>query len=200
MDKCTEREFLRSVAKHQMTVLANDGVYRHIRFQKPGTNVCSFEIITWHGHLCYTGDMGTFVFKRLEDMFIFSRDEKADVREGLYINPDYWAGKCIAGDSVHGIKEYDPDAFVQAVNDYLDDSEASDALRNAVKDEVLTVKNEGEEAARRVAFDFTYTDGGETFDFDDFQEYDLTDYTFHYMWCCYALAWGVKMYDKEEKK
>lgn len=200
MDKCTEQEFMKSVAKHRMTVLANDGVYRHIRFQKPGTNVCSFEIITWPGHLCYTGDMGTFVFKRLEDMLEFFRDEKADVREKLYIDPDYWSEKCIAVCGTYGIEEYDAGRFVEAVNDYLNDNDASDALRKAVNDEILVMKDEGEDAAMRAVGDFTYKDENGEFEFTDFHEYKITNYTYRFVWCCYALAWAIKMYDQEEKQ
>lgn len=32
-----EREFLKDIADHRMTVLRDDGLYRHIRFQEPGT-------------------------------------------------------------------------------------------------------------------------------------------------------------------
>ena len=29
----------------------------------------TFDIVTWPGYLCYSGDMGCFVFTRLPDMF-----------------------------------------------------------------------------------------------------------------------------------
>ena len=197
MHKCTEKEFLRDVDNHRMTVLVNNGVYRHIRFQKPGTNVCMFDIITWPGHLCYTGDMGSFLFQRTEDMLMFFRDEKADSKE-LYINLSYWAEKCIAGDNGKGLKEYSPDAFVQAVEDYLADNEASDDIREAVRKEFLLLKDDGEETVRRAVSDYECKDGDEIFTFDDFCDYDLTEYTYHFVWCCYALAWGVKVYDRNK--
>jgi hypothetical protein len=31
--------------------------------------------------------------------------------------------------------------------------------------------------------------------FTDFFEHSLEDYTFHYIWCCYALVWGIRQYD-----
>ena len=76
MKTCTEQIFLRDISMHQMSVLRDDGVNRHIRFKTPGTNSMYFDIITWPGFLCYTGDMGTYVFRRLEDMFQFFRTDR----------------------------------------------------------------------------------------------------------------------------
>ncbi len=43
------------------------------------------------GFLCYTGDMGTFVFRRLEDMFAFFRTRSAQAATACSINLGYWA-------------------------------------------------------------------------------------------------------------
>lgn len=198
-NKCTKNKFLCDVDSHNMTILLNDGIYRHIRFQNPGTNVYMFDIITWPDHLCYTGDMGSFLFKRTEDMFMFFRNEKTN-DEGLYINLSYWAEKCLAGDNVNGIKEYSPDTFVQAIEDYLTNDETTDTIRKNARNELLPLKDEGEETVRQAVSNYECKDGNEVFTFDDFFEYDLTDYTYHFVWCCYAIAWGVKMYDRSIKK
>lgn len=70
---CTEERFLRDVAKHEMTVIRDDGVHRHIRFKQPDSGMMFFDLITWPGFLCYCGDMGTYVFQRTQDMFGFFR-------------------------------------------------------------------------------------------------------------------------------
>ncbi|RYG95492.1 MAG: hypothetical protein EON58_14030 [Alphaproteobacteria bacterium] len=31
--------------------------------------------------------------------------------------------------------------------------------------------------------------------FEDFWEHTLTDYTFHFMWCCNAIQWAIQQYD-----
>ena len=59
--------FKRDIAEHAVTVIRNDGVNRHIRLSKPGTGCYHFDLVTWPGILCYTGDMGTFVFQRLTE-------------------------------------------------------------------------------------------------------------------------------------
>ncbi len=71
--QCDEARFLKDVANHEMQIIRDDGVQRHLRFKKPGTMCYHFDLITWGGHLCYTGDMGTYVFTRVHDMFDFFR-------------------------------------------------------------------------------------------------------------------------------
>jgi hypothetical protein len=31
--------------------------------------------------------------------------------------------------------------------------------------------------------------------FEDFREVDCEEYTHRFLWCCYALAWGIEKYD-----
>ncbi len=45
----TEQSFLKDVREHRMTVLHDSGIYRHLRFQKPGTVIGQFDIVTWPG-------------------------------------------------------------------------------------------------------------------------------------------------------
>lgn len=89
---CTEAVFLADVAHHQLTVLRDDGLYRHLRFSKPGSNDMRFDVVTWPGFLAYSGDMGCFVFERLDDMLAFFR--RPYTGPGLTINERYWAEKC----------------------------------------------------------------------------------------------------------
>ena len=90
----SQEEFQKDVSQHGVTIIRDDGVNRHIRFKRPGTMCMHFDLITWPGYLCYCGDMGTYVFSRLEDMFEFFRTDRD-------INPGYWAEKLQAVDN-HG--------------------------------------------------------------------------------------------------
>jgi hypothetical protein len=201
--ECTEERFLKDVSEHQMTVLRDDGVERHIRFRKPGTRCMGFDLITWPGHLCYTGDMGTYVFQRLEDMFQFFRTDREYNRSrgrNLAINPGYWGEKLEAVARNGGYREWSHDLFEQAVREdlknFLEGSELDEdcrtELQEAVESDVLHCSDEYEavEAVRN----FSHDHAGRLF--DDFWEHRLEDYTFHFVWCCYALAWGVERYDE----
>jgi hypothetical protein len=113
--------FKKDVEKHVMTVIRDDGVYRHLRFQTPGSYCMGFDIVTWPGYLAYTGDMGAYVFTRLEDMFQFFRC--AEGRNQYRIDLRYWAEKCECGGAADrsGIREFSEDKFEQNVKEYLID-------------------------------------------------------------------------------
>ena len=152
----TRDSFLRDVSKHELHIIHDDGLNRHIRLKGPNTLVQYFDLITWKGHLCYTGDMGTFVFKRLEDMFMFFRN---NYREGEP-NFGYWAEKCISEDRPDGMREYSDDVFEYAIKNwrlnhayemrtypgYKD--EAIISYCRAVRDDLLTSPPGNEAAAR----------------------------------------------------
>lgn len=187
----TEQNFLKDVATHQMTVIAEHGLHRHIRFKKPGTMFDHFDIVTWPGYLCYTGDRGTYVFHRLEDMLGFFRKAPRD-EEMLPINPQYWQEKLESIDR-DGVKEYSEDLFKKEIREWLDDIEASPEMREQVEDEVISCADQGEHEAVRAAIDFCYEDD---YPFLDFYNRDVKEYTNRFTWCCYALVWGIRMYDE----
>lgn len=184
----TEQSFLKDVHEHRMTVLHDTGLYRHLRFQKPGTVIGQFDIVTWPGHLSFSGDMGSYVFARLADMLEFFRGAPAGAIE---VNLAYWAEKCQAADRDSGIKEYRPERFREEIERWLDESEASPECRAEVRASVLAFADEGEYAAREAAEGFEH----EGFEFADFWEADCQDWTARYVWCCFAIAWAVRKYD-----
>ncbi len=193
----TEQSFLRNVADHEMTIIRDDGVNRHLRFKKPGDRDQQFDIITWPWHLCYCGDMGCYVFERLEDMFCFFRGS------GMRINPHYWAEKLQAVDRCDGLKKWNPDEFLRRVKEDFDDWLAGGDLdEEAKKDaqyvfdcDVVEAIDEGKDAAYMAAI---YLDIGGERPLQHFFEVDTDEFTYRYLWCCYALVWGVGKYDEHK--
>lgn len=99
----------------------------------------------------------------------------------------------MAADKNDGIKEYSADKFRKVIKEILDDDEeTTDELREAVAEEVLCVADDGAAAAHEAARDFLWN--GKQY-FTDFWEYSLNVYTHRFLWCCYALAWGIQAYD-----
>jgi hypothetical protein len=189
----TEESFLKDVAEHKMTILLDQGVYRHLRFAKPSDINAHFELITGPGFLLYRGDMGCYEFERLPDMFNFFRSSE------LKINPDYWGEKLRSVSCFgEGFEVYDQKAFEDVINETTEDFIANnpeidaDELRQAVKDDVLS-QGEFEVEARHAAGGFEF-EGEQVF--TDFFEHDLTKFTYHYIWCCYAIVWGIMQYDQ----
>jgi hypothetical protein len=99
--------FAKDVASHEMTVLHDDGLYRHIRFRS-GRSAYWFELVTWPGSLTVNGGMEAFTFSRCDDMFEFFR--------GKEINPSYWAEKVRGRTSVKG---YSEEKFRQIITGHI---------------------------------------------------------------------------------
>ena len=204
MSECTEEMFLGDTTEHKITILRDDGVARHIRFRAPGTICYGFDLITWPGHLCISGDCGTYVFQRLEDMFELFRTSTeyaaSHPEHKLFINARYWGQKllCIGTDA--GYREFDEDAFKERVakhfNNWKECCMPTESLCSSVwkevEDQVLCCTCDGEHAAYRAVYDFSHAG----FQFDDFFDGGGTErYTSHYLWCLYAIAWGIRQYD-----
>lgn len=102
--------FARETKNHTMTVLRDDGLYRHLRFKAPDNGFYWFDLITWPGYLTFVGDGEGYVFTRIEDMFGFFR--------GSRINPQYWAEKVVDGRG--RLKTYSEERFRQLVTEHLD--------------------------------------------------------------------------------
>jgi hypothetical protein len=81
--------FARDTAGHEMTVLHEDGLYRHLRFQSHG--FYWFDLITVPYALIFRGDGESYVFAidATEDMFVLFR--KSSYKGS--INPGYWSEK-----------------------------------------------------------------------------------------------------------
>lgn len=189
-DSTVTERFFRDAEKHQIEVIKDDGLYRHIRLAQPGTGIMRFDLITWPGHLCYTGDMGTYVFSRVRDMFNFFRESPP--------NLSYWSEKVLAADKSGGIAEYSADVFEDEIKqffeDYTSDWEDKDKKEAAwlnVKERVLTCSACGEQVAKEAAARFEV--------FTDFWEVDCTKYNFHFEWCCHAIPWGIAKYDEAKE-
>lgn len=214
--KLTEQEFLKEVEQHVMTVVHDIGVFRLVRFKRPDTICEHFDLITWPGHLCYSGDMGTYVFTRLQDMFEFFRApdyHTASTGKKLHVNLGYWSEKLVAVDgnrtSAHAM-EFSEEKFKRTIDQYVKDWTEQDDLDEKVVAELRSEIDQRimidfadmpcEHEARRLARDFGYTVGGEKigshrYQFTDFHDHDLTVFTHRFQWCCFALAWGIQQYD-----
>jgi len=188
--------FERDTAGHQMTILHDDGLYRHLRFRRPDRSAYWFDLITWPGSLVVNGDCGSFTLARCDDMFEFFR--------GHGINPQYWAEKVRAGKTTR----YSPAKFRQLVTEYAADAEADEpGLTAAIAERIFGALKEWdtgyEEGAREALRDFEYRpegdgSGSEPFRFTDAWEWDLHDYDWQFLWCCHAIQWGIGQYDKQK--
>lgn len=197
-------EFLKNVSLHKMQVLRDDGLYRHLRFNKGQSSVCWFDLITWPGNLCITGDMGTYAFSRIEDMFSFFRDERQ--KEGISINPGYWEEKVIA--SCQGeTRKWSGGAFMASVEkrvvEYAEHHGFSDEdLEDLLADVLGDLEGDQDSADISMSSLCSYSrgvDGKSEGLFEDF-EADCMEFTYRFLWCCYAIVWGIGEFQSEKDR
>lgn len=193
-DHCTEKRFLSDVKNHNMNVIRDDGINRHISFARDESSGYYFDLITWNGNFCICGDCGTYVFSRISDMFEFFRGST----EGkLKINTGYWEEKLRSVSIFGGCKKFDSDLFEENIKDYYDEWEfESDEQKKEVwkeiNDDVLCHSHDGDYRAIGAAMNFKSEHG---YEFTNFWEYSHETYTFSYLWCLYAIVWGIRQYD-----
>lgn len=194
----TKESFLKDVKDHKLTIVKEDGVYRHLKF-KGKDFAFHFDMITYPGGLLMRGDMGTWVFERTEDMFAFFRNHNGE----LEINPGYWSEKCVS-ESVfgNGIRVFDPDGFRECVishwEEYFEEdleSEEAIVVWESIEDRILCGEDAEWDLVSRLN-DWSNYGLESDFDFTDFWENTVTIGTYHYIWACYAIAWAVIQYDK----
>lgn len=191
-----ESEFLQSVARHMMAVVLDTPLHRHLHFTAPDSGIAAFDIITWPGRLCISGDMGTFSFSCLKDMFTYFRqDPTHPLLEGqtMIIDPAPWSEVLSAIDKDAGFEEFSPDKFREEVGLWLDDCGANDADRAAAETEILQKLSESDEAAFQAACNFEH---GDVRFYDFATNSDCTAYTYRYLWNCYAIVWAIGYYDE----
>lgn len=182
--------FRKDVENHVLTILRDDGLYRHLKFR--GKRLAYwFDIVTWPGVLAIHGDCGTFVFTRIEDMAEFFRERE--------INYYYWTQKCVAVGRSGGIEEFSREKFVEAVVDDLkswtkwdDDEPAPDDKIAEWRDMAEDWACDGHHEAVSQACNFSL-DGN--YPLQDFWEHDCKEHTHGYLWCLNAIFWGIRQYD-----
>lgn len=185
----TKERFDRDIAKHELKIIKNEGVYRYVHCGKPDSSDMHFEIVTFPGYMVYVGDMGAFTFWCTEDMFTFFR------RADGGINPGYWSEKVEARDR-DGIEKWSMDKFrANVISDAKSalGLEDGDELHEDAKEELeelLDCEDEWEAVTAIRSFD------SERFDFTDFFEHDCTEYTTRFLWCCYAIVWAIAKFDE----
>jgi hypothetical protein len=210
-------DFLSEVADHEMRVMHDDGVYRHLRFAAPGTRMWSFDIITYPGHLVTTGDIADgYSFNREYDMIPWFLSGVG--RAPGHINASYWAQKLTG---YRDVKVFDEATAKRSVRDEalqqldnliydfddnlapdLDEDELAAALTalqdaareflTAVEEQVVDDAYEINDLMRALS---RFEHNGITF--EDYYELSTREYDYHFLLACHAILWGLQKYRAE---
>lgn len=190
--------FQKDTAGHQLTVLHEDGLYRHFRMAAPGTRMWSWDIVTWPGHLATSGDIADgLTFSREMDMitgfFGKMRGNRSYYSDGApSIDFRYWAEK-LQGEQRKSVREYVHEHFTAFVQDTLNERLADGYRTNLTQetvDELIAEANALEPYESEARSWLEEHDE----EFPDSWEYDFKDYTFHFQIACYAVNTAVQAY------
>lgn len=189
-----KERFLEDVKNHSIEVISDDGVNRHIKFSNNGCSNLWFELVTWKGCLAINGDMGSYMFSRIDDMFNFFRTDDIEVNSG------YWGEKCTSEDIHTKIREFDVDKFKDNVKDYVrnhlnleEDAEVTEEMEDDLElFELLHAQDEWDCVGAMRNY-------SGKLEFDDFWEMNYMTKSYHFIWCLYAITWGISQYDAKKK-
>ena len=105
--------FEQDTAEHELNVIVDDGVNRIMKFAKAGTSCYSVSVLQTNNRICFTGDMGEFVFvNHNNDMLAWFHGN-----ESL----SYIAEKCRAGDKHEYNEAIAKESVEMRVNDFCTD-------------------------------------------------------------------------------
>lgn len=175
------QEFQKWTSEHMLTVLHDDGLYRHLRMAKPGTRMWSWEIVTWPGHLAVHGDISDgYIFAREPDMFPWFGYKPNWYTDGSpEISPDYWAWKLYGHAPV---TDFDTGVFARSIAEYLQESTITENERaNIIKTCYEDVYDF--ESAAQFLYDW--------FDGSHVGEFNCTTYKPRWLLTCYAITTTV---------
>lgn len=205
MDKIADR-FKRETAQHEMTVVHDDGLYRHLKFRRSywrppllkqqRSSFYWFDLITVPGALIFQGDGDTFAFRRDEDMFAFFRMSAWNGRP----NVTYWAEKVTTDRDA--LKRYDGELFVRVMREHYVELIRDRGVPPGTSKALLSFAED---------YDLSYEVNAHTFlnefEYDGFQFEDtwelyerFRDYDRWFLWALHAIVWGIAQYDQHRAK
>lgn len=194
-----KKDFLKRSEKLQMTIVKDDGVFRHLSFRDPEHNHGWFTVTTFPGHLVVVGDYGSYVFARVEDMFEFFRG-------GADTDPGYCASKALAEDVEEDRRcwVYDWDKLREEVStdfyDYItyDNRPEDETQKEDWEMELYDFLDQCEYEEGYLSTDSTeLDDSGFVYERTNYNPYSMS---YSYLWTHAAVSWAVEQYDKEKDK
>lgn len=192
--KDAEESFLRFTKEHVLEVLDEGAGMRRLVVRANKSWHYGFTITTWHNYLAITGDIGSYTFTRLPDMFEFFRSK--DARGG--INPGYWEEKVVAADR-HGTDEFDIDILRESIMEQYADTDDEDGKRVVNQTRVKAL-----EAIAHVGGGHPAGDEHEAIEalqgtgIDEPWELSRRAYTIQFLNCCHAIVLAIRLYDERK--
>lgn len=219
--------FRDGVKDHELKIVHDDGLYKHLVMRTKDSWAWAWEIVTWPGSLAIRGDIGRkLVFTRENDMLAWfgGRYVGRHYEDGSpRINPSYWAEKTGVMDS---LQRYSPKVFGSAARDiaveYMELELPDPAVDGGFWDPLDGDAETLLAACCAIAsmFEELYCDGNyyyasveseddarewaerhqDILGTDFFWDTDFNDWDAQYLYTCYAIALTVEKYYNTTQK
>ncbi|MET7923148.1 hypothetical protein ABZT43_03965 [Streptomyces sp. NPDC005349] len=188
--------FARDTAGHKLTVLHDDGLYRHLRLEAQDGSGYRFDLHTSPNRLMFHGEVGTYIFSvwPTADLFrVFSESSVGDQP-----NFGYWMEKLAAWNEP--AIQFSCDLFNKKVAGELAKAEGFFPGVTAAWESFASAEynTEYEQVAWEALAAFEYLPEGQWGDAWRFRytsEWKLDDYDWRYLWACHAALYGIAKYD-----
>lgn len=187
MDNFTKERFLDDIKNHKMTILLDEGVNRSIKFANPKNSNMHFTLTTWHNHLAISGDMGCWVFCRIDDMFEFF-DVLGD---NISLECAYWVRALVSnsgfgsGKDTGGYSEFDFERTVAVIKEKIPEWED---INEYLITKIDLLEEDTEDVTLRAL---------DKLGIEDVETYHNP--TFHIFWCLHAIRWGIMQYESKNR-
>lgn len=192
----TYEQFAKNVAEHTIKINIDDGLFRDFTVSREDTINQHYNITTRKGYLFFTGDMGSFTFKRCDDMLEFFRQ-----KDPSNINPGYWHEKVEAANSRGGCKSFDSEnaeaVLLKELEEFVSSFEITDEAKEEATEYVENIVgfNTGSEWEFIAAISDWDAESAGGMQIDDFDWHGTEVWSYQYIWCLYAIVHAIKLYD-----
>lgn len=202
----TRERFAVETRDHQMTVLLNQGIYRHLRFRGTKNYAYWFELITGPRFVLFRGDGDSYVFSNNdEDMFRSFRN--GILRNGtIEPDPGYWTQKLASSEQA---EKWDEDEFRNAleemVTEYGNDGTVPPEHMGDFRKEVAYWIDGEDLSTPELAikhmedFHWRYDGHARPVLFEESWEWiaPCKSYDWWYLWALHAIPWGIQRFDEQ---
>ena len=184
--------FTNETRNHEMTVLLDQGMYRHLAFTDPKGSFYRFDLVTWPNNLMVRGDGLSFAFSVFPPVDLFRLFRESNHGD---INPGYWQEKVTAGRG--DIKDWSEAKFRAWVLEEATSAEARcPGAVEAVTSQILDSEDHNLEYRGTAEYAVASFDHGDfRLRIPDEWELSFDDFSWEYLFACRAIVWGIRQYD-----
>jgi hypothetical protein len=184
--------FKRETPGHEMVILHDEGLYRHLACTDPNGSFYRFDLITWPHNLMLRGDGFSFAFSIYPTVDMFDMFRRTSIGG---IQPGYWQEKVTAGRG--DIKSWSEEMFrTWLVGEAAANEARYPGLVEAVGKQILHSDEHSIEYRGTAEYAVaSFGHRGFRLRLPDEWELSFDDYSWEFLFACHAIVWGIGQFN-----